>query len=171
MSRIKKGPVVITLCILILVFIVVCDNCQAESFRARTSRVIDGDSLVVKRGKEKIRIRLWGIDTPEKGQPFSQEAKRFTQRLLLGRMVTVTSVEYDDYGRLVAMVYLGRDNVSEKLVGSGLAWVHIYYCHKRICNTWKVLERKAREAKRGLWLEKHPVPPWQWKREVLKIRQ
>ena len=126
--------------------------------------MVDGDSIVVKNKKQKTRVRLWGIDTPEKDQPFSREAGRFTNRLLLGRTVKLIPIGRDDYGRLVAMVFLGRKNISEELVRSGLAWVHIYYCRKKICRSWRILEKEAREAKKGLWAGAEPVAPWKWKR-------
>jgi len=137
---------------------------RTESFTARVYHVVDGDSLMVKVKGKKIAIRLWGIDAPEENQPFSRDAERFTRRLLQNRSVVVLPVERDDYGRLVARIIVGRTDTSQELVRSGLAWVHIYYCRKKICNSWKVLEKKARRDKRGLWREKQPIAPWEWKK-------
>jgi len=158
------------LCVFLIISIVIwivgvaTSHCMEASFNARVSYVIDGDSIIVKKKKQKTRIRLWGIDTPEKSQPFSREAQRFTRRLLQGRTVKLIPVERDDYGRLVAIVLLGRKNISEELVRSGLAWVHIYYCRKKICESWRLLEEAAREAKSGLWNDNQPIAPWKWKK-------
>ncbi len=137
---------------------------RTESFTARVYHIVDGDSLLVNVKGKKIAIRLWGIDTPEENQPFSRDAERFTRRLLHNRTVQVHPVERDDYGRLVARVIVGRTDISQELVRSGWAWVHIYYCRKLICHSWKVLERKARRDKKGLWEDKHPIAPWEWKK-------
>jgi len=141
-------------------------NChgQALSFKARVSYVVDGDSIIVKNGQQRTQIRLWGIDSPEKNQPFSSEAARFTNRMLLGRIVKIIPIQWDDYGRLVAEVFLGQKNISEELVRSGLAWVHIYYCRKKICSSWRILEKDARINQRGLWVDDVPIEPWIWKR-------
>lgn len=135
-----------------------------ESFKARVYHIVDGDSLLVKTQGKKIAIRLYGIDTPEENQPFSRNAERFTRRLSQNRIVVVHPVERDDYGRLVARVIVGRTDISQELVRSGLAWVHIYYCRKSICNSWKVLEKKARRGRIGLWQDKQPIAPWEWKK-------
>lgn len=152
---------------LITVFLVCSSDshCQTQSFTARVSYVADGDSLVVKVDGRKIRIRLWGIDAPEEGQSYSREAERLTKQLIFGRLVTIVPVERDDYGRLVANVFVGQKNVSEELVRSGLAWVHIYYCRKWICRSWRVLEENARREQRGLWAGDSYVAPWEWKRQ------
>ena len=142
-----------------------------KPFEAKVVYVVDGDSIIVKKGKRKTKIRLWGVDSPEKAQQFSRDAGRFTKELLLGKKVKIVPVQWDDYGRLVAMVLLGRKNISEELVRSGYAWVHIYYCRKKICRSWESLEREAREARIGLWGGDKIVEPWVWKRNKKKRRK
>jgi endonuclease YncB( thermonuclease family) len=133
-------------------------------FMARVERVIDGDSFSVKSRGKKLQVRLWGVDTPEWQQGFSQEAKSFSRQQIQGRQVKITQKGWDKYGRLVALVEVDGESLSELLLREGLAWVHIYYCHEPICEEWRQLERLARTARRGLWQEKEPVPPWKWKR-------
>lgn len=144
------------------------DECQADEnasnvISAHVVRVVDGDSLEVKSKGKKLRVRLWGIDTPEWQQGFSQEAKAFSQRRVQGRQVELKIKDCDKYGRLVVMVEVDGERLNESLLREGLAWVHIYYCKEPICQQWRQLEKQARMARRGLWQEEEPVPPWKWK--------
>jgi len=132
-------------------------------FSAPVTKVIDGDTIEVRRLGKIVRVRLWGIDTPEWQQGFSREAREFTRRRLAGRQVELRVKTWDTYGRLVAMVMVDGNSFNEELLRKGLAWVHIYYCKEPICRQWRKLEKEARQAGCGLWRESHPVAPWQWK--------
>jgi micrococcal nuclease len=122
----------------------------------------DGDSLIIKQGRKRLTVRLQGIDTPEKGQPYAEQAKRAAIRLAKNRTVRVLVREKDKYGRTIARVILpdGR-NLSHIMVASGLAWRHIYYAKDPALIS---LEAKARKEHRGLWADNNPIPPWVWKR-------
>ena len=124
--------------------------------------VSDGDTITVMRDGRGIKIRLAEIDTPEKRQPYSQAAKRFTSELCFRKVVTVKPTTIDRYGRLVGHVVTqdGRQ-LNEELVRAGLAWQY-----KRYSKSAKLaaLEAEARKAKRGLWSEPNPIPPWEWRR-------
>jgi endonuclease YncB( thermonuclease family) len=134
-----------------------------ENFSAQVVKVIDGDTIEVRYQEKKLRIRLWGIDTPEHQQGFSREAQEFTRQRIQGRGVELQTKAWDKYGRLVAIVNVDGDSLNEELLREGLAWVHIYYCKEPICREWRQLEKKARQGGRGLWQDTHPVPPWKWK--------
>jgi endonuclease YncB( thermonuclease family) len=136
---------------------------SADVFSARVTKVIDGDSLEVSHQGKKLRVRLWGIDTPEWRQEFSHKAKAFTRDRVQGRRVELQPKDRDKYGRLVAVVKVGGSTLNEELLREGLAWVHIYYCKESICQSWRQLEKEARTARRGLWQGANPVPPWKWK--------
>jgi endonuclease YncB( thermonuclease family) len=136
---------------------------SADVFSVRVTKVIDGDSLEVSHQGKKLRVRLWGIDTPEWRQEFSHKAKAFTRDRVQGRRVELQPKDRDKYGRLVAVVKVGGSTLNEELLREGLAWVHIYYCKEPICQSWRQLEKEARTARRGLWQGANPVPPWKWK--------
>jgi micrococcal nuclease len=87
----------------------------------------DGDSLIIKRGRKRVTVRLQGIDAPEKGQPYAAHAKKAAIRLVKNRNVRVLVKEKDKFGRTVARVILpdGR-NLSHVMVDLGWAWRHIY---------------------------------------------
>jgi len=135
-----------------------------EMFSASVKKVIDGDSLLVATDRGNIEIRLYGVDCPEYDQPFSREAKIFTQKAALGKKVMIEPVAEDSYGRTVAVVAKGADTVNRELVQAGLAWVYPRYCKKAVCTSWTKDERNARDKKMGLWQEVRPNAPWQWKR-------
>jgi endonuclease YncB( thermonuclease family) len=132
-------------------------------FAGKVVGVSDGDTMTVLRDQSQVRIRLYGIDCPETGQDFGSRAKQFTADLAFGKVVTVVSRDRDRYGRLVAEVVLSDGRVlNDELVKAGLAWW--YRLHAQNIGTLRQLEAGAREAKRGLWSQPNPVPPWEWRR-------
>lgn len=136
--------------------------CVAQDWTGRVVRVSDGDTLEVLRGREKVRIRLHGIDCPELGQPFGQRARQRTGDLAMGKTVTVRPVENDRFGRVVAEILLpGGASLNRRLVEEGLAWWFRQYARRDV--ELRLLEEKARDARRGLWADRQPVPPWKWR--------
>jgi endonuclease YncB( thermonuclease family) len=134
----------------------------AASFSGRVVRVLDGDTLEVLEGATPRRVRLHGVDCPERNQPYGSRARQFTAQLAFGRTVTVVIRDRDRYGRLVGEVLLpdGR-NLNRELLAAGYAWWYRRYSRDlRLA----VLEWMARWRKRGLWQDPHPVPPWEWRK-------
>jgi len=138
------------------------------TFSAKVVGIADGDTITVLRDKEQVRIRLYGIDCPERYQAFSNKAKQFTSKMVFGKVVEVEPVDTDTYGRTVALVTVFKRLVNEELVSAGFAWVYTHYCTQPICERWKVLENEAREDKRGLWTDPNPIPPWECRRQERK---
>jgi len=130
--------------------------------------VADGDTItVLTKDKQQVRIRLYGIDCPEIGQPFSARAKQTTSDAVFGKNVTVQPIETDRYDRTVAVVFMpGGRSLGAHLVREGLAWVctEEYCTRKDICEPLRKLEQAARTAKQGLWINKAPEPPWEWRK-------
>jgi endonuclease YncB( thermonuclease family) len=127
--------------------------------------VTDGDTIIVVRKGKQVRIGLYGIDTPEKGQPFGKKANQFTVNLVLGKRISIERMARDKHGREQALIFVGKTLVNEELVKAGLAWVHWKYCHLPICESWKNLQLRAKIDKRGFWGEPEPVPPWEFRRK------
>jgi micrococcal nuclease len=125
--------------------------------------VIDGDSIIVNKGKQTIEIRLFGIDSPEFDQPGAKDSRRAIAALVEGQSLLVEVMDHDSYGRTVALVRAGSICVNEEQVKAGLAWVHPRYCRIGICDRWRRLEELARTSKKGLWQYQRPVEPWRWK--------
>ena len=128
--------------------------------------VADGDTLtLLTREGTTQRIRLYGVDCPESKQAGGPEAADFTRSLILLEQIEVRTMDTDNYGRSVALVTLpdGR-SLNEELVRNGHAWVYTDYCKTPQCLYWKTLEGQARLKQLGLWQQKKPVAPWQWRR-------
>jgi micrococcal nuclease len=125
--------------------------------------VTDGDTLLLSSGRTVERVRLWGVDCPEKGQPFGKAAKRFTSDACFGRTVDLEERGRDRYGRLLAVVRLpGGRSLNELLVEEGMAWWAYPYAAKAL--GLSELERGARGCRKGLWADPDPVPPWAWRK-------
>ena len=133
---------------------------------ASVTQVIDGDTLIVSNSHgEPQRIRLYGIDCPEKRQAWGREAAEATQRITTEKSLEVVVLYQDRYGREVAMIYLPEgETVQEALLTQGAAWVAPKYCKRPECEEWLQIERHARSARRGLWDNPQAVPPWEWRK-------
>jgi endonuclease YncB( thermonuclease family) len=126
--------------------------------------VADGDTLsVLDSGNQQYKIRFYGIDAPERGQPFGNAARRELSKMVENRQVQLVVKDIDDYDRHVAEVYLEGVSVNLTMVETGYAWWYRY--HARTRQDLEQAERAAREAGRGLWSDKSPQPPWDWRRE------
>ncbi|MCS7315255.1 MAG: thermonuclease family protein [Bryobacterales bacterium] len=129
----------------------------------RVVRVLDGDTIEVLKDGRPARVRLYGIDTPERGQPFGNAARRFTGEQCFGRTVLLREYGADRYGRILAEVILPDGRVlNQELVRAGLAWWYREYAPE--ARELERLEREARAARRGLWADPRAVPPWEYRR-------
>jgi endonuclease YncB( thermonuclease family) len=145
--------------VLLLVLFLAFPVESSADFSGLVVGVIDGDTIDVLHGGQAERIRLNGIDCPEKGQAFGKAAKQFTSSLAYGKKVTIQVFRKDRHGRTVGDVLLPvGTNVSRELLKAGLAWWYRQYSKDR---SLEALEQEAREAKRGLWSDPHPIPPWE----------
>jgi endonuclease YncB( thermonuclease family) len=144
-----------------------CGFAQTNDFEARVSGITDGDTIKVLHENVQIRIRLWGIDCPELHQSFGTRAKQFTSHLAFGETVTVRVHDRDRYGRTVAEIILqdGR-NLNHEIARAGLAWWYVRYARHDL--ELEALEAQARAAKRGLWADNDPMPPWEFRKRAGK---
>lgn len=123
--------------------------------------IADGDTLTLLVDRRQVKVRLAEIDAPEQGQLYGTKAREALSALAFGNSAAVLEVDRDRYGRIVGQVYVGGVDVNAKLVRQGYAWVYRKYAKRpRLYE----LEREAREARRGLWADGNPVPPWEWRR-------
>lgn len=135
------------------------------ALEGRVVSVPDGDTLVVYTGSGQTRrVRLYGVDCPELAQPFGPEAAETASDLVLFETVSLTSMDEDNYKRLVAVVTL-RDGgtLNEALLRQGLAWHYGRFCKAPVCRGWKEREEQARRERLGLWRQKKPEAPWKWR--------
>ncbi len=133
----------------------------ADQFSGKVVGIADGDTIQVLREQRSVRVRLNGVDAPEKGQAFGDRARQFVASLAFGQVVTVVVHGEDQYGRTIGDVILadGR-NLNREIVRAGFAW---WFRRYSTDESLGALEAEARAAKRGLWADLHPVPPWEYR--------
>ena len=139
---------------------------SAHAWPGRVVAVADGDTITVEpvQGGKRVKVRLYGIDTPELKQPGGRFAKAFAQKATLYQVVEIEEKDTDRYKRTVAIVHLRGTTLQDLLLRDGGAWVYTKYCKSVECSAWKELEQEAMQAKRGLWYYDNPVPPWEWRK-------
>ena len=132
-----------------------------ETIVGKVAGISDGDSFkIVTVSNRTMKVRLHGIDAPELAQPFGRQAKSALASKILGLQVAVKVVETDEHGRIVGDVYLGGRWMNLEMVAEGWAW-HF----KRFSRSEELAnaEEKARAKGLGLWKDKHPTPPWEFR--------
>ena len=132
-------------------------------FTGPVVRVLDGDTIEVLHNQHPERIRLSGIDCPEKAQAYGQKAKHAASALVFGKEVTLQTHGNDKYGRTLADVLLpDGTNVNHALDKESWCWWYRKYAPEDV--VLEELEMAARLEKRGLWADPHPMPPWEWRK-------
>lgn len=140
--------------------------CASEEQKGHVVKVIDGDTFEMKSGNAKMRVRLFGIDSPERGQAFNVKAKEFTASLIADKNVRVVIINKDRYGRFVADVFLeDGTHVNSAIVGAGYARHFKRYSDD---HDLAELEYEAQIARRGLWQDVNPIAPWEFRRHKVK---
>lgn len=149
--------------VLVVLSLITVAAFAGDEFTGRVVAVLDGDTIDVLVGQSTTRIRLNGIDCPEKGQAFGTRAKQFTAKLAFGKEVKVSFLGVDRYGRTIGDVVLPDGRIlNRELVKAGFAWWFRRYAPKD--RELEKLESEAREARRGLWVDADPIPPWEFRR-------
>jgi micrococcal nuclease len=152
---------------LLLLFIILHSvNALAETLTGKVVSVADGDTItMLDASNTQHKIRLSGIDAPEKRQAFGNQAKQYLAKLCFGKAAEAIIETKDSYGRYVAEVYCESINANESLLSEGLAWVYTQYAKK--FPHYKDLEDESRLNHIGLWADTNPVPPWKFRRNKL----
>jgi endonuclease YncB( thermonuclease family) len=130
--------------------------------------VADGDTVtVLDKNKQQHRVRVAGIDAPEKGQPFGNASKDNLARMIFKRRVEVRCYKEDRYGEVCRVYNDKLRDVGLAQVSAGFAWWYREYSHEQTTQergAYSAEEANAKAAKRGLWKDPNPVPPWEWRR-------
>jgi micrococcal nuclease len=142
---------------LLLIYPCIC----YPQLKGKVVSIADGDTFTMLVKKNQIRVRLHGIDCPEKTQDYGMVAKKYLSDLIFGKEVIVIKKGIDRYGRTIGMVTIDGASVNESLLREGLAWHYTYY-DKNV--RWAKLEANAKEAKKGLWIKRNAIPPWDFRK-------
>jgi micrococcal nuclease len=129
----------------------------AETITGKVVSVADGDTLTLLVGKTQVKVRLEGIDAPERSQSFGTKAGQ------------VEGLGKDRYKRTLGIVRLDDRNINLDLVREGWAWWYRQYAPKN--KELAAAEAEARKEKRGLWADPGPIPPWDWRKQQLSKGQ
>ena len=131
-----------------------------EARYAKVDRVIDGDTIVL---MDRTRVRLEGIDAPERDQPYGPVATAALE-YMVGRAIYYVETDEDRYERMLATLYHSKEgyNINASLVCAGFAWWYERYAPDN--QLLEGCQREAREAPKGLWEDDDPMPPWEWRR-------
>lgn len=129
--------------------------------------IADGDTLTARCGEpcayEQIKVRIAGIDAPEKSQPFGQSSRQALADLCQSETAAIRPATRDKYGRMVADVQCDGRDAGETQVEAGMAWVFDKYS-----SGYEHLypkQDKAKADQHGLWTDPNPVPPWEWRQQ------
>ena len=124
--------------------------------------VVDGDTIKGNVDSKRITIRLVEIDAPEMDQPFGVESKRFLEKLIENKKVTLIAEGKDRYGRTLGELFVNKDNINEKMVKSGFAWVYDRYVKSSLLYSY---QDEAKSKTLGIWQSENPIAPWVWRRK------
>ncbi len=140
----------------------------ADTLTGKVVKVADGDSItVLDSTNTQHRIRLQGIDAPERKQPFGNASRKNLASLVAGKEVTVKWDKRDRYRRIVGFVLVDGQDVNLAQVKAGMAWFYRYYQKELSRENRKLyakVEYQARTDRMGLWQDKNPIPPWEHRR-------
>jgi endonuclease YncB( thermonuclease family) len=130
------------------------------AWQAKVVDVPYADHLQVLVDGKKEMVRLYGIDSPIDPQPYGKEAKLYTIKRCLGKMVEVEPIIRDHYDRIIAWVDIDGENLNKEFLRKGLTWWYQKYLPFEV--ELGRLEEEARNAKVGLWADSAPIPPWEY---------
>ena len=145
---------------------------QADTLLGRVVGVADGDTItVLNADKAQHKIRLAGINAPEKKQAFGNRSKESLSEMVFDKTVNVETEKRDRYGRQIGKVLVDGQDVNLVQVERGMAWFFWQYLREQSLNDRKLYEAaedSAKAARRGLWRDIDPVPPWNFRHNKSK---
>ena len=157
---------------LLLTLIITHCLAYADTLTGRVVRVTDGDTIVVlDSANAQHKIRLTGIDAPERKQAFGTKSKDHLSDAVAGKFVVVEYNKRDRYQRILGKVLLSDKDMNLEQVNAGLAWHYKKYQKDQVPadrDLYSETEIEAREAKRGLWYDPNPMPPWEYRKSKRK---
>lgn len=151
----------------LLCLVTFTDPVTADTLQGRVVGVADGDTVtVLDSTNTQTKIRLMGIDAPEKKQPFGQRSKASLSDLIYDKQVTVEYNKTDRYGRTIGKILLDGLDVNLQQIKNGLAWHYKKYEREQPVvdrDLYADAEREAMDKGLGLWHDATPIPPWEWR--------
>ena len=144
----------------------------SKEIKGKVIKVIDGDTIVVRTAQsKKLKVRLAGIDAPEKNQFFGDKSGEYLKKIIFEKIVRVNILDKDKYRRSVGLVFHKKNNINLNLVRTGNAWAYRKYLRilgRKLEEAFIRAESKAQFEKIGLWKDLTPTPPWIWRKNKKK---
>ncbi|MGA2223409.1 MAG: thermonuclease family protein [Syntrophobacteraceae bacterium] len=152
--------------VLVFAFIILFHS-HCSAWQGKVVGVQDSDLLLISHGTQTDRVKLYGIESPRKGQPYWQQSQVLASHLALQKIVEVTPLYVGSDGLENALVRIEgvKDYLNLQIITYGLAWVKPKECSAHICAEWRAMESLAQSKAIGLWIDPNPIPPWQWEKE------
>lgn len=151
----------------VFILILISNFIYPQTYIAKVIGIKDGDTIEILFENERKVVRLAHIDAPEKKQSFGTKAKQYVSDFCFGKNVKIVIAGRPDrYKRWIAEVFYKNQNLNKELVRNGLAWHFKKYSKNE---NYTELENIARAKKIGLWQDKNPVAPWDWRKTKKKI--
>ena len=151
---------------LLALFVSACSSIAA-TFEGKVVKVSDGDTITVLRNGEQVKVRLGGIDAPEKDQPYGRKSRDHLASMVAGKNVIVDYTKTDRYGRVIGKVLVGGRDANLQQIKAGMAhWYEYYKADQPVSDrtAYSAAERKSRSAGIGLWSDPNPIDPYDWRK-------
>ena len=145
-----------------VLFLSIATAAFGQRFPVTVVGITDGDTFtVINRDKLQLKVRIIGIDAPEKKQAYGNKSRQTLSDLIFQQQIEIDVQYQEKWGRYAAKVYLaeGRD-VGLLMLQAGMAWHNVNYDKTP---AYAAAEKAARKAKKGLWADAHPVAPWDFR--------
>lgn len=140
---------------------------HAADLSGRVVSIADGDTVtLLDSNNQQHKIRLSGIDAPEKVQPFGRQSRSNLSALIFNRTVTAKCGKTDRYRQEICKILIDGADVNLEQVKAGMAWWYKQDAREQSLQdreNYEVAEFNAKVRRRGLWSEKNPLPPWEWR--------
>ncbi len=151
-------------CLQIVFYILLfCTYANSLELVGKVIKVSDGDTVtILTEDKVSHKIRLNDIDAPEKKQPFGNKSRDNLASYIAGEIITVKYKSKDKYGRILGTIYFENLDINLQQIKNGYAWVYKQYSKNQ---TYYQEEQKAKDLKKGLWIAKEPLAPWEYRKK------
>ena len=148
--------------LLLLALLALAQPAWAEVVVGKVVRVSDGDTLTLLVDQKQLKVRLVEIDAPESKQAFGERSRKSLGEMCAGQLATVRYATRDKYGRVLGRVECQGMDANAEQVRRGMAWVYDRYVTDR---SLYALQNEARATHLGLWADKRPTAPWDWRKQ------
>ncbi len=181
MSRFLKSSKYFTLAALLIVaafqvghiFFGHTQAADKETISVKVVGISDGDTItVLTANKQQLKVRLAGIDAPERSQAFGMRARKHLADEIFGKIIELEVRGTDKYKRTLGIIYLNDQDINEKMIKDGFAWFYKKYASSQPeeeAQRYESAEEAARSEEIGLWSMKDPTPPWIYRKEQKKV--